>query len=94
MQAQPRIPYHMGQKVNKALKQLVKEDIIERVPDDKVRWMPKKDSAVRICVDMCVANTAINRIRHPIPTVDDVSFALNEAEFFSKLDLSQAYHQL
>ena len=33
-------------------------------------------------------------IRHPIPTADDLSFELNGATHFSKLDLSQAYHQL
>ena len=37
---------------------------------------------------------AIRRVRHPIPTVSDVSLALNGAKYFSKLDLSQAYHQL
>ena len=40
------------------------------------------------------ANEAIRRVRHPIPTVNDVSFALNGAQYFTKLDLSQAYHQL
>ncbi|XP_065058440.1 uncharacterized protein K02A2.6-like [Rhopilema esculentum] len=101
IQPQRRIPYHMRQKVKEALKKLEKEDTIERVPaDNGTPWVspivivPKKDGAVRICVDMRVANNAINRIRHPIPTVDDVSCALNGAKFFSKLDLSQAYHQL
>ena len=36
----------------------------------------------------------MRRVRHPISTVNDVSLALNGAKFFSKLDLSQAYHQL
>ena len=53
-----------------------------------------KDGGVRICVDMRQANEAIKRVRHPIPTADDVSFELNGAQYFSKLDLSQAYHQL
>ena len=77
------------------------QDIIERVPEDQpTRWVcpivavPKKDGGVRICIDMRLANEAIERIRHPIPTVDDISFALNGAKFFLKLDLSQAYHQL
>ena len=39
-------------------------------------------------------NSAINRVRHPIPTVDDIRLELNGAKWFSKLDLSQAYHQL
>ena len=55
--------------------------------------IPKKDGQVRICVDMRLANEAIRRVRHPIPTVSDVSLALNGAKYFSKLDLSQAYHQ-
>ena len=43
---------------------------------------------------MHLANQAIQRVRHLIPTVDDVSLDLNCAQYFSKLDLTQAYHQL
>ena len=43
---------------------------------------------------MRLANQAIQRVRHLIPTVDDVSLHLNGAQYFSKLDLTQAYHQL
>ena len=43
---------------------------------------------------MRLANQAIQRVRHLIPTVDDVSLDLNGAQYFSKLDLTQAYHQL
>ena len=75
--------------------------IIERVPDNKATpWVspivavPKKDGQVRICVDMRLLNEAIRRLRHPIPTVNDISLSLNGAQNFSKLDLSQAYHQL
>ena len=84
-----------------AIEELEKQDIIERVPESQpTPWVspivavPKKDGGVRICVDMRCANEAIKRVRHPIPTVDDVSFELNGAQYFSKLDLSQAYHQL
>ena len=56
--------------------------------------VPKKDNNIRLCVDTRAANNAINRVRHPIPTVKDISLELNGAKFFSKLDLSQAYHQL
>ena len=56
--------------------------------------MPKKDGGIRICVDTRLANEAIKRVRRPISTVEDISFELNGAKYFSKLDLSQVYHQL
>lgn len=100
-QPQRRIPYHIRGKVKDAIAELESEDIIEKVPEDEATpWVspivavPKKDGKVRICVDMRLANEAIRRVRHPIPTVNDISFALNGAKFFSKLDLTQAYHQL
>lgn len=100
-QPQRRIPYHIREKVKDAITELENQDIIEKVPDGEATpWVspivavPKKDGKVRICVDMRQANEAIQRVRHPIPTVNDVSFALNGAKYFSKLDLSQAYHQL
>ena len=56
--------------------------------------VPKKDNNIWLRVDMRAANNAIKRVRRPIPTVKDISLELNGAKFFSKLDLSQAYHQL
>ena len=56
--------------------------------------VPKKDGTVRICVDRRLANEAIKRVRHSISTVEDISLELNGAQWFSKLDLSQAYYQL
>ena len=100
-QPQRRIPYHIREKVRDALNELESSDIIERIPENEgTPWVspiiavPKKDGGVRICVDMRQANEAIIRVRHPIPTVDDISFKLNGGTYFSKLDLSQAYHQL
>ncbi|CAB4022955.1 PREDICTED: uncharacterized protein K02A2.6-like [Paramuricea clavata] len=96
-QPQRRIPYHIREKVKNAITELENQDVIEKVPENEATpWVspivavPKKDGQVRICVNMRLANEAIRRVRHPIPTVNDVSFALNGAKFFSKLDLSQA----
>ena len=44
----------------------------------------------RLCVDMRQANTAILRERHPQPTIEDLLNDLNEARYFSKLDLTAA----
>ena len=97
---QRRIPCHIREKVKTALTELENQEIIDVPENEATPWVspivavPKKDGQVRICVDMRLANEAIRRVRHPIPTVNDVSFGLNGAKFFSKLDLSQAYHQI
>lgn len=102
-QAQPqrRVPFHFRKKVNAAVKELEHEGIIEPVPEDSpAQWVspivavPKKDNTVRLRVDMRMPNKAIKLVRHPIPTVNDISVELNGAKYFSKLDLTQAYHQL
>ena len=83
------------------LAKLVVQDIIEKVPESEetdrvspIVCAPKKNGEIPLCVDMRAANKAIKRVRHPIPTVKDISIDLNGATVFSKLDLSQAYHQL
>ena len=100
-QPQRRIPYHIRDRVKSAIEILEQDDVIEKAPESQpTPWVspivavPKKDGGVRICVDMRQANTAIKRVRYPIPTVEDIRQELNGAKWFSKLDLSQAYHQL
>lgn len=100
--AQPhrRIPFHVRAKVEGKLKQLEAEDIIERA-EGPTPWVspivvvpkPKTDD-IRICVDMRRVNKAIIRERHIIPTLDDVVVDLNGCKVFSKLDLTQGYHQM
>ena len=79
-QPQRRIPFHIREKVGEALKKLVSEEIIEHIPTMRpadtmvvVVAIPKKDDKTRIFVDMRSANQAIQRVRHLIPTVYDVS---------------------
>ena len=99
--AQParQIPFHMRQKVSDALDRLEEQGIIEKVhgPTPFVSPLvviPKKDGDIRLCVDMRMANKAIQRERHPTPTIDDLIHVLNGAKVFSKLDLRSGYHQL
>ena len=54
----------------------------------------QKDGKDRLTVDMRVANTAIKRVRRPIPSVEEVMLDLNGAKYFSKIDLNAAYHQI
>ena len=99
--AQParRIPFHIRKKVSAALEQLEQQGIIEKVQGptlfvSPLVVIPKKDSDVRLCIDMRMANKAIQRERHPTPTVDNLIHAMNGAKVFSKLDLRAGYHQL
>ena len=100
MQPQRRIPYHIRQDVSKELKKLQDQDIIEKVTNQPTPWIspivatPKKDGGIRICVNMREANQAIERERHTMPTLQDFKAEVNEAKFFSKIDLKQAYYQL
>ena len=54
----------------------------------------KKEGDVRLCVDMHMPNQAIQRERHPMPTVDHLIYKLNCATLFTKLDLCAGYHQV
>jgi len=93
-----RLPCHIRDQVKAELKNLEELDIIERA-DGPTPWVspivvaPKK-TGIRICVDMRAANQAIERERHPVPTVEDLIVDLNGATVFSKIDLNQGYTSL
>ena len=94
-----RILFHLCKKVGKEFDHLEEQGIIEKV-DASTPWVsplvitPKKNGDVCICIDMWMANRAINHERHPTSTIDDLIHTLNGATVFSKLDLRAGYHQL
>lgn len=96
-----RTPFHLRDKVKEEVQNLLEQDIIEKVDGQPTPWVspivvvPKKDTdAVRVCVDMREANKAIQRERHQMPTVEELTTDLNGAKVFSKIDLRAGYHQL
>ena len=96
-----RIPINLGEKVEEKIRQLEKDDIIEKVdgPTPLVSQpvYPLKSSDptdIRMCVDMRSANKAILRTRHITPTIEEIVSDLKGAVEFSKLDLNHGYHQL
>ena len=95
-----RVPYHLGDMLEKKPDELGSLDITEKVngPTDwlsPVVHVPKNNGKdIRLCVDMGAANTAVKRECFPIPTVDEVIQELNQSCVFSKLDLKMGYFQI
>lgn len=100
--AQPtrRIPFHVRRDVEAQLKEDEERGIIEKVTGptpwiSPIVVVPKSTPGrVRVCVDMRMANKAIERERHPYPTLSEIMYELNGAKVFSRVDLKQAYNQL
>ena len=98
VQAQRRIPFAKRIKLDEILKELEEEDVIEEVtgPTDWISNLvltPKADQKMRMNIDMTMANTAIQRTRHVVPTIEELKYSLNGATVFSKLDMRQGYMQ-
>ena len=100
IQPHHRLPYHLHKDVSEESKKLVDQGIIEKVKNQPTPWIssavctPKKNGGLRICVDMCEANVAIELERHLMPTIQDFKTEVNGNWVFSKIDLTHSYHQL
>jgi hypothetical protein len=94
-----RIPFLLREKLDRKLEELQQFDIIEKVESPSI-WVspivviPKKNSEIRLCIDMRRANEAVVRERYPIPTVEEILQDLNQRKVYSKLDIKWAFHQL
>ncbi|XP_064466262.1 uncharacterized protein K02A2.6-like [Ornithodoros turicata] len=94
-----QIPFAMRDKVDEALEVMIADGILEPVTFSN--WATpivpvfKKDGSVRICGDYkATVNRALLPDRYPLPTADEIFGNIAGGEFFSKLDLYQAYLQL
>lgn len=96
----PRVlPFAIRFKYEETLKKLVEEDIIEKVEHSE--WasptvpIVKPSGDLRICGDYSVT---INKFsifeQYPVPTLEELLSKLSGGKRFTKIDLSQAYHQL
>lgn len=81
------------------LQRLESQGIIEKVThsDWAAPIVPqvKKSGAIRLCGDYkMTTNTVSKPDKYPLPKVDEILANLSHGEKFTKLDLSQAYHQI
>ena len=56
--------------------------------------VPKKEGAIRICVDLKPLNENVLREVHPLPKVDEILAQLSGAKVFSKLDANSGFRQI
>ena len=99
--AQPlhQIPFKMRTQVENKIAELEKNDIIEKTSGptpwvSNVVAVPKQNNRVRLSIDMRQANKAILRDRFPMPNIDETLQQMNGASIFSRLDLTEAFHQI
>ncbi|RWS19396.1 uncharacterized protein B4U80_01423, partial [Leptotrombidium deliense] len=75
-----------------------KDGIIEKVTKP-TKWVNsftavRKPNKLRICLDPSRLNKAIITPKYPIPTLESVLTKVNNAKFFTVLDLKKGFLQL
>lgn len=93
------IPFALRDKVSQELDRLVAIGVLS--PVAHAEWATpivpvlKKDGTVRICVDFKITlNPVCELEQYPLPVIDDMFACLNGGEYFSTLDLRDAYNQV
>ena len=87
-QAMRRIPFSRKLKVIDKLEELEALDVIEKVngPTSCINLLvaiEKSNGDVRICLDMRQANRAIQREKHPMPTIEEIFQEMSGAKVVS-----------
>ena len=93
------VPFALRPKVEASLEKLEQEGVLEKVTHSEwgspIVVVPKKTGGVRICGDYKVTlNQVLDVDQHPLPKPSDLFATLAGGKVFSKLDLTQAYHQM
>ena len=93
------MPLPLRPKVQEELDRMESIGVISKV-DEPTPWcagmvvVPKKEGAIRICVDLKPLNENVLREVHPLPKVDETLAQLSGAKVFSKLDANSGFWQI
>ena len=97
-----RVPFHLQPAVEKELKQMIADDIIEPVTGP-VQWVSplvvvnkqNQPGKIRLCLDSRCINASLLRQRATITmNIDEIIHQLNGSTIFSRFDLRSAFTQL
>lgn len=93
------VPYQLRHDLEKELRNLQREDIIEKATNPSEWVLPivitsKKSGDMRLCIDMQQADRAVIWERYPIPRIEDILSDLQGSQYYSKLDLNSAFNQI
>jgi transposase InsO family protein len=59
-----------------------------------ILYVPKKDGSLRPCVDYRQLNSITIKDRHPLPLISEIQDRIRGANWFTKLDIADAYNQI
>lgn len=102
-QKQYRIPEAHKAEVQKQIKKLLEDGIIEpsiSPYNSPLLLVPKKslggsdEKKFRLCIDYRKINKISKPYQFPLPRIDEIIDKLGKAKYFSSLDMSQGYHQV
>ena len=77
-------PYHLKERAQKAIEDMIQQDVIEEHPkDEPAPWVanavlaPKDDGSLRVTMDARNVNKALYPTNHPIPRHEDIKAKLS-----------------
>ena len=93
------VPFAIEERYNEELEKLEKQGIIQKVEFSEwaspvVPVVKPNSNKIRICGDYaCTINKHLISDVYPLPSLEDIVNKIGYGEYFTKLDLSQAFHQ-
>ena len=92
------LSFAVKQKVQNEIDRLVDLGVLQKINysdwEDPIVVVNKPNGKVRLSGDFKAINRRINIVQHPIPTLDVLLEKLQGGQFYSKIDLADAYLQL
>ncbi|PIO75460.1 hypothetical protein TELCIR_02484 [Teladorsagia circumcincta] len=93
------VPYAVLPRLSQEIDSLVAAKVLS--PVDHSDWaapvvvVHKKNGSIRLCADFSTGlNDALDQHQHPLPIPDDIFTKLNGGQYFSQIDVAEAYLQL